>query len=203
MLIPTTAEHFLRLQDAKSERRRRKALERAAEDRVLDPWERYRALNDHGDRLLDLTELYDRKTRFALLILGGLNALNLLLVTRGGVLTSLEQGRPLMVAYAGCYTLLSLVLLLCAIAALKPRAPAGGRMSLPLLDGAGTATLDEYCARWHEAQIGELNRELMVTAFTRAQANTIKIRALHRVYLGLCVLVGLSAFLCVSLASLR
>jgi len=200
MLIPTTPEQFLRLQDdAKSERRRLKALERAADDRVLDPWERYRALNDHGDRLLDLTELYDRKTRFALLILGGLNALNLLLVTRGDMLTSLEQGRPLIVVYAGCYTLLSLVLLVGAIAALKPRTPSGARVPLRLLDGESGATLDDYCARWQEAQVGELNRELMATAFARAQVNALKIRALQRVYLGLYVLVAVTAVLCVSL----
>jgi len=200
MLIPTMPEQFLRLQDdAKSERRRLKALERAADDRLLDPWERYRALNDLGDRLLDLTELYDRKTRFALLILGGLNALNLLLVTRADVLTSLEQGRSLIVAYAGCYTLLSLALLVCAIAALKPRPPAVGRVALPLVEGDGAATLDDYCARWREAQIGGLNRELMVTAFTRAHLNAVKVRALGRVYLGLYVLVAVTAALCVSL----
>jgi hypothetical protein len=200
MLIPTTAEQFLRLQDdAKAERRRLKALERTADDRVLDPWERYRALNDHGDHLLDLTELYDRKTRFALLILGGLNALNLLLVTRAGLLASLEQGRPLIVGYAGCYTLLSLALLLYAIAALKPRTAGGDDAALQLLDGATAHTFDEYCARWRDVQIGKINRELMVVAFMRGRANAVKVRALHRVYLGLYVLVAVTALLCVSL----
>jgi hypothetical protein len=204
MLIPTTAEQFLRLKDdAKAERRRLKALERAADDRVLDPWERYRALSDHGDHLLDLTELYDRKTRFALLILGGLNALNLLLVTRAGVLASLEQGRPIIVGYVGCYALLSLALLLYAIAALKPRTAGCDDADLQLLDGASAPTLDEYCARWRDAQIGEINRELMVVGFVRARANAIKIQALHRVYLGLYVLVGVTAVLCVGLAVLR
>jgi len=201
MLIPTTAQQFLRIEDdAKTERRRLKALERAAEDRVLDPWERYRVLNDHGEHLLDLTELYDRKTRFALLILGGLNALNLLLVTRGDVLGSLGQRHPLLVVYAGCYTLLSLALLLDAIAALKPRHAAGGDVQLQLLDGPGACTLDEYCALWREAQVGQVNRELTAVAFRRARTNAIKLRALRRVYLGLYVLVGVTAVLCVGLA---
>jgi hypothetical protein len=200
MLIPTTAEQFLHLQDdAKVERRRLKALERAADDRVLDPWERYRALSDQGEHLLDLTELYDRKTRFALLILGGLNALNLLLVTRAGLLASLEQGRPFVLGYAGFYTLLSLALLLYAIAALKPRSACRDEAALRLLDGAAARTLDEYCTRWREAQIGEINSELMVVAFVRARANAIKVRALHCVYLGLYVLVAVTAALCVSL----
>lgn len=200
MLIPTTADQFLRLQDdAKAERRRLKALERAADDRVLDPWERYRALNDHGDHLLDLTELYDRKTRFALLILGGLNALNLLLVTRAGLLAPLEEGHPLVLGYAGCYTLLSLALLLCAIAVLKPRTAVCDQAALRLLDGAAARTLDEYCARWRDAQIGEINSELMVVSFMRARANAIKVRALHLVYLGLYVLVAVTVALCVTL----
>jgi hypothetical protein len=206
MLIPTSAEQFLRLQDdAKAERRRLKALERTADDRVLDPWERYRALVDYGDHLLDLTELSDRKTRFALLILGGLNALNLLLVARSDGLAALQRGDPAMAAYAGCYTLLSLVLLLYAIAALKPRTPARGDQGgadVRMLNGAAAQTVDEFCARWRDAQIGEITRELAVVAFTRARANALKERALHRVYLGLHVLVGVTAALCVGLAVL-
>ena len=39
-------------------------------------------------------------------------------------------------------------------------------------------------------------------AFTRTRANELKVRALHRVYLGLYVLVGLTAF-CFGVAGLR
>ncbi|MBI2185604.1 MAG: hypothetical protein HYU37_00605 [Acidobacteria bacterium] len=203
MLIPSSAEQFLRLQDdAKVERRRLKALERVAEDRILDPWERYRALTDHAEHLLDLTELYDRKTRFALLILGGLNALNLLIVARSDLLPSID-GSPLLAAYAGCYTLLSLGLLLYAIAALKPRAAADAsarREEVSLLDGATAQTVEEYCARWRDAQVGEITRELAAVAFTRARTNALKLRALNRVYFGLYVLVGVTAALCVGVA---
>lgn len=211
MLIPTTAEAFVPLDEDPRDRRRRKTLERAAHDRVLDSWERYRALADHCDRLLDLTELYDRKTRFALLILGGLNALNLLVVARTDLVASLQRGGSLMGVYAGCHTLLSLCLLLHAIAALKPRPQdasghdeesGGGRAAGPrLVDGIGGQSVQEYCDRWRDAQIGQITRELSVVAFARAQTNAVKVRALHRVYVGLYVLVALTALLCVGLAS--
>src|SRR5215510_9897804 len=85
MATLVTAEDFARLEEEKAERRRRKDIERGDENRVLDPWERYRALSDHCDGAHDLTEVYDKKTRFALLILTGLNALNLLIIAKSDV----------------------------------------------------------------------------------------------------------------------
>jgi hypothetical protein len=52
--------------ESKAERRLRKETERAAESTPLDPWERYRALNDLVDHMLDVIEMADRRTRFAL-----------------------------------------------------------------------------------------------------------------------------------------
>ena len=207
MLIPGTAEQFMRLQDdAKAERQRRKEIERNDDGRILDSWERYRTLNDHCGNLLDLTELYDRKTRFALLILGGLNALNLLLLTRADLLASLQGGSAVAFTYACCYALLSLAILLHAVSALKPRPehlpPADDVPPSQLLHSADESTVDGYCARWRRARIGDVNQELAVMAFMRARANELKLRALRRVYLGLYVLVGLTA-LCFGVAGLQ
>lgn len=187
MPIQTTAQDVLRLvDDAKAERRRRKETERVLEDRVLDAWERYRALNDHCDRLLDLTELYDRKTRFALLILGGLNAINLFIAMRTDVVGLLQRGNVLIGAYVACYVVLSLGMLLYAISALRPRTQQDDAVD----DGQ---TLDEYCERWRDRQIGQMNRELAATAYLRTQTNAVQLRALHHVYCGLYVLVVLAA----------
>jgi len=49
---------------------------------VPDPWERYRALTDVLDTFNDISEMADRKTRFALVILGAMNTVNLLVVAR-------------------------------------------------------------------------------------------------------------------------
>lgn len=211
MLTAVAAEDFFGQDDeARTERRRRKELARLDECRVLDPWERCRALNDHCDRLLDLTELYDRKTRFALLILSGLNALNLLVLVRADVSGPLKVGSAPMALYVACYALMSLCLVVYAISALRPRTRHASERVRP--DGAGVRltddtvvqTLDEYCERWREVQIGQVNRELSVIAYRRARVNKDKVKALHRMYLGLYTLVALTAglFLLLGLARL-
>src|SRR5215510_14530838 len=158
MATLVTAEDFARLEEEKAERRRRKEIERTDESRVLDPWERYRALSDHCDGAIDLTELYDRKTRFALLILTGLNAMNLLVVAKTDAFTAAQRPGPFLVAYIVCYVLISLYLFAYAIAALRPRrwtmehpthadamkSPPGLRMTRNILD----QELEEYCENW-------------------------------------------------------
>ena len=57
-------------------------LEKNSDARTLDPWERYRALIDLYEAFFDMNELADRKTRFALVMMGALNALNVILGTQ-------------------------------------------------------------------------------------------------------------------------
>ena len=196
--------------DAKAERRRLKAMARAAEDRPLDPWERYRALNDHCDRLMDETELYDRKTRFALLILGGLNAVNLLVIARLDLLSTLQRGSLFLSGYVACYALLSLGLLMYSISALRPRARlahrhdngrAPERTALLYGDDVLGHTSDHYCEQWRHLRIDQLTGELAETAYRGAHTNATKVYALQRVYVGLSILVALTAvfFLALSL----
>jgi len=199
------AEDLTRLEEEKAERRRRKELERSDEARVLDPWERYRALSDHCDGAVDLTEWYDRKTRFALIILTGLNAMNLLVVTKPDAFDAAKHPGALTIAYLVCYSLISLYLFAYAIAALRPRrwslehpvqsneeqqAP-GLRMTTHILD----QSLDQYCENWRQVQVGTMNRELAVMAYMTAKMNAAKHGALHRVFTGLYVLVALTAAL--------
>lgn len=208
MLIPAAVEDFSPPKgEAKAERRKRKEMARFAEDRVLDSWERYRTLSDHCKMLLDLTELYDRRSRFALLILGGLNALNLLLVVRADLPSLWEQAPLLLGSYAVCYVLLSLGLLAYAISVLKPwtvdatldhRADRNDN-ALYLADISPRRSVEDYCERWQRAQIGQVNRELSVMAFRWAATNAAKLGALDRVYFGLYVLAALTAALFVAL----
>src|SRR5688572_30458529 len=108
-------------EESKAERRRRKDAERLLETRQLDPWERYRALADHVDHLLDVTELADRKTRFALVILGALNAVNLLIAIRAPQLGADGVSPLILQSYIAGYVLLSLYAAVFAILALRPR----------------------------------------------------------------------------------
>lgn len=54
--------------------RRQLRLARLIETRRLEPWERYRALDDTLDHMRDVSDMGDQKARFALIIMGALNA---------------------------------------------------------------------------------------------------------------------------------
>jgi hypothetical protein len=200
VIMKTTPEDFLRsVDEARATRRQERSLERATDNRHLDSWERYRALTDQFDRLNDVCEQGDRKTRFALLILGSINAVNLLIVTRGNWVSTPQLTHPLAAGYIAAYALLSLCLFVYAIAALRPRS-----RQVDLADGAGRPLLQldrealeqpasVYAARWQQAQVGELNAEVATMIHVLSKNNVEKLNALHRVYLGLYVLVGLTA----------
>ena len=189
-------------EESKAERRRRKDAERLLETRQLDPWERYRALADHVDHLLDITELADRKTRFALVILGALNAVNVLIAVRAPQLGADGVSPVLLQSYITGYVLLSLYAAVFAILALRPRSqemdgaahqhePNG----MKLLAGAHDKDADAYYDTWRQAELSQVNRELAMRSHLLARANTEKFQALRRVYQGLLVLVGLTAVL--------
>jgi hypothetical protein len=191
-------------EESKAERRRRKDAERLIETRPLDPWERYRALSDHVDHLLDITELADRKTRFALVILGALNAVNVLIAIRGSQFGVDAVNPGVLQSYFTGYVLVSLYAAVFAILALRPRSQemdSAGTLNEPagmkLLAGAPESDADAYYDTWRQAELSQVNRELAMRSHLLARANTEKFRALRRVYHGLLVLVGLTAILAV------
>lgn len=191
-------------EESKAERRRRKEAERLLESRLLDPWERYRALADHVAHLLDVTELADRKTRFALVILGTLNAINLLVAIRAPELGSALTPVALQ-TYVAAYALLSLYAFVFAIIALRPRPQeiAGAVLTrdesrpLMLLSGMPDGDADSYYDSWRQAELSQINRELAMRSHLLATANAAKFQALQRVYQGLMVLVALTATLAI------
>jgi hypothetical protein len=190
--------------ESKQERRLRKEAERLSDSRPLESWERYRALGDHIDHLLDVVELADRKTRFALLILGTLNAANILIAVRADSLGADVLNQTFIRLYVTCYVLLSLYFFIYAIVALKPRmrqlrtgysaAPADSR-GLRMIDDILGQDVDHYYDSWRQAQIGQLNREMATHAYLLASITAEKFLAVNRVYVGLYILVILTAVL--------
>ena len=170
MLAHTTPEDFIRSVDqAKLERRRQRDAEMGLETRQLQPWERYRALIDHYDSLQDEAEHSDKKTRFALLILGTLNALNIVIVARPDILSQAQvptEPVPGVVLYVICYVGLSLFLFVQAIVALKPRAtpligkPDGRDRRLRHVGAIISQSAEEYLQGWREATIATVLKEL-------------------------------------------
>jgi hypothetical protein len=194
-------------EESKAERRRRKDAERLLETRQLDPWERYRALADHVDHLLDVTELADRKTRFALVILGALNAVNVLIAIRAPQLGAEGVSPVILQSYITGYVLLSLYAAVFAILALRPRsqemdgaAAQDEPTGMKLLAGAPDIDAEAYYDSWRQAELSQINRELAMRSHLLARANTEKFQALGRVYQGLMILVGLTAVLALFIA---
>jgi hypothetical protein len=203
--------------DRKAEKKRRKKLEETLESGTLDPWERYRVLLDLLEMYNDISEMADRKTRFALVILGALNTVNVLIVARpeiffrNGALTG-----PWVGIYLITYVGLSLFLFLQAIGALKPRVST----LLSSTENSGTAAthqmlglrfisliretpFEEYYERWKSAKFSDVNRELALSVQMVAGVITEKYKALHRLYTGLMILVFLTAGLITTLVYLR
>jgi hypothetical protein len=190
-------------------------LERMIETRTLEPWERYRALLDVLDAYTDLLELADRKTRFALIIMGLLNAVNFLLVARSDVL-GVESGSigTALAIYAALYAFLSLFFFSQAIEALRPRsakffresgmsvgAPAESRRLRSIAHVAAQRP-EEYYDFWRDASVDQLCREVAFTVQSMAAINMVKYQALERVYRGLVALTSLTALLLTALAYL-
>jgi hypothetical protein len=191
-------------EESKADRRRRRDAERLLETRVLDPWERYRALSDHVAHLLDVTELADRKTRFALVILGALNAVNVLIAIRAPQLGADAVNPAVMQSYIAGYVLLSLYASVFAILALRPRsqemdgaAAQSEPTGMSLLAATPNVDAEAYYDTWRQAELSQVNRELAMRSHLLARANTEKFAALRRVYQGLLVLVGLTAVLAI------
>ena len=153
-----------------------------------------------ADHLLDVTELADRKTRFALVILGALNAVNVLIAIRAPQLGGSALSPVLVQSYITGYVLISLYAAVFAIIALRPRSQEmdgatvqGEPTGMNLLAGKANTDADEYYDTWRQAELSQVNRELAMRSHLLARANSEKFRALRRVYQGLMVLVAMTA----------
>lgn len=199
--------------DDEAEAKRLRRFERSLDTRQLDPWERYRALVDCVDDYREQLDSCDKKTRFALIIMGLLNAVNVLLIVRADVFAGpSDMVTRSVTVYGALYAFVSLYFFSQAIEALRPRgakffvddAP-GNDSATPRLRSLAHVALaapDEHYEHWLEAQVGQLSREIAYQAQALARINVEKYRALERVYRGLVALTGLTALL-VSVLAVR
>lgn len=192
-------------EETKAEKKARKRAEKAqelAEDahRPLDSWERYRALCDALKEANDLVDLADHKARFALVIMGALNAVLFIGATRGQFAGALP---PAVQAWLGpglvIYALVAAYFFLQAIETLRPR-HLGPRQ--PATGGAGEDTPlglrfyadvlmrdpAAFAAAWQGVNIGQLNAEVARQIHTVSRINDAKYAALRRLYTGLKVM---------------
>jgi hypothetical protein len=198
-------ESALTKEERKAEKKRRKKLEDSLETGNLDPWERYRVLLDLLEMYNDISEMADRKTRFALVILGAVNTVNVLIVARPEIFfPSNRVSGPWVGIYLLTYVGISLFLFMQAIGALKPRVSTllnlgsgekdqGRVVGLRFISHIRSTEFEEYYEEWKTAQFSDVNREIALSIKMVAEVVTEKYRALHRLYSGLMILVILSA----------
>ena len=180
-------------------------LAKLDDNRPLSPMELYRALNDALDEGHDLFDLSNRDARFALILMGGLNAALVILSSQSHLreqLTPVE--RQIEGSIIGIYALFALAFLLQAIAALRPgqyrpelRHWRRERGDLPkgvryFEDVVLRSTADHWDA-WRDVTLRELNAELAVQLHSVALKNNARKAALRGLYNSLRVMTGVFA----------
>jgi hypothetical protein len=188
----------------------KKAFKRLLDgDRPLDAWERNRSLNDAIDEAYDLIDISNREARFALLLMGGLNAFLVVVATRSDLLDKLGAGqRWLMVALAIVYAIVAVYFVFEAIQALRPGRfrPNLGNWSPDSNDyPQGVRYYEDVVQRdvqshwraWREVRVDQLNAELAVQLHSLCVKNQATRTSLRRMYGGLRFLTLLiSALIC-------
>jgi hypothetical protein len=181
-----------------AERARRRERKRAHDaERTLDGWERYRALIDASDEAYELIDISNREARFALILMGALNAVALVLLTRADLLSLLPaRDRYWMVGLFVVYVVLAVAFLIQAIEALRPGRfrpriwdwnsgdddrPAGVRYYEDVIQ----QTTAEHWKAWQEVRLTQLNAEISVQVHSLSLKNHAKHAAIRRLYGGL------------------
>ncbi|HVR72390.1 MAG TPA: SdiA-regulated domain-containing protein [Vicinamibacteria bacterium] len=205
-VVPLPAPADRPLKAGKPSKKERRFVKDA--HRPLESWERYRALTDVLEEAIDLVDLADHKARFALIIMGALNALLFIMASQTDVFDAVPAGwRPFMALVIAVYALIAVYFVIQAIESLRPRKaqpqvryasetgledfPVGLRFYEDIL----SRDLEAYRRSWRELRIGQLNAELAVQAHALAQINKAKYSALRRLYFGLQLMTVMAVLL--------
>ncbi len=180
-------------------------LSKLDDNRPLTPMELYRALNDALDEGHDLFDLSNRDARFALILMGGLNAALVIAASQTNLREQLSPlERQIEGSIIGIYALFALAFLLQAIAALRPGqyrpqlehwrrergdVPKGVRYFEDVVQRNTAAHWDA----WRDVTLRELNAELAVQVHSVALKNSSRKAALRGLYSSLRLMTGVFA----------
>lgn len=165
--------------------------------RPLDSWERYRALNDAMDEAYEVMDHSNREARFALLVMGILNAFVVISASRPEVVAALDgTQRAVAAVLLGIYAVAAMYFLFQAIEALRPgqfRPKLGGWFTESADFPRGVRYYEDVIQRdvhshwqaWCDVQIAQLNAELAVQHHSLCFKSNVKRVALHRLFAGL------------------
>ncbi len=210
---PDTRDHPKKDKEKSKEKEKDKdkGKKRKKETRRAEPWQRYKALHDTLKESQDLVDLADHKARFALIIMGALNAAIIILGSRSDLLASLPPNLKLwLYVYFGVYATIAIYFLVQAIESLRPRSVPDqaikGTVSekeeslgLRFFVDALRYDLPTYQRAWQSVRVSQLNAELATQLHTLATINKAKYNAVAKLYLGLQAITVLTAGLLIAL----
>lgn len=183
----------------------RKLQHKLEDNRQLSPSELYRALNDALDEGHDLFDLSNREARFALILMGGLNAALVIVASQSNLRDQLSPvERQIEGSIIGIYALFALAFLLQAIAALRPgqyrpqfdhwrRERGDLPKGVRYFEDVVQRNTAEHWEAWRAVTLRELNAELAVQVHSVALKNNARKAALRGLYTSLRVMTGVFA----------
>ena len=186
-------------------RKQRKREEKLRRDATRPPrsLERWRILMDVVDEGRRVVELADHKARYALVVMGAINAGVFLVLSRAHLLSDLPPVlKPWLIGALVAYAGLSCLFVYHAIDCIRPRwlrdAVGPGRagpepLGLLYWESIGRYEEAAYRSAWDRVRMDQLNGEVVVISHHLALLIGHKYRALDRLYRGLAVLVILAA----------
>ena len=192
--------------EGKQARRLEKAAGRIRLQTALppEPFDRFRIITECISEARQVVELSDHRARYALVIIGVLNAGVFALITRAHLLAGMTPAvKSWLVGMIIVYGLLTMAFVLHAIECLRPRpldsalpdvpGPLGAEpLGLLFWEVAGRQDLDAFHEKWDRVRMAQINREAEAIFHALSGVVRVKYRALHRLYLGLVVLVILA-----------
>jgi hypothetical protein len=174
--------------------RKREAKRRRDAQRLPDSYERFKILLEVIGEQRHVVDLEDHRARYAMIIMGAINAAVFLVASRVAGNGNLPTALPhwILGVVVG-YVTVTLLFILGAVDCLRPRALQ--RKGLLHWEGALRHDVAEYETAWSEVRMDQLNREAVLIAHMLARMIHEKYRANLRLYGGLAVLIVLGAVL--------
>src|SRR6266545_1420396 len=194
---------------ARKQRKREAKLRRESE-RPPDSFERFRILMEMVSEGRQVVDLADHKARYALVIMGVLNAGIFFVMSRAHLIATLPHFvRPWLIGSLIAYAALSFVFVLHAIDCLRPRqlhysqllssavgpSARGVHRGLMYWEAIAGHDLKAYRHAWDTVHMDQINGEVVVIAHRLALLIRAKYAALEKLYAGLVILVVLAGVL--------
>ena len=183
---------------------KREAKLRRDAQRRPESFERFRILAQVIEERRRVVDLADHRARYAMIVIGAINAVVLVLGSRApGIADPSQVALPWLLGILVAYALGTLLLVLAAIDCLRPREHRNvGHTGLLHWEWAVHHDIAAYQQAWSEVRMEQINKEAVLIAHLLACVIQQKYRALRWLYRGLVALIVFGGLLITMLVTL-